>query len=1309
MEKDLRNTLRNVVTQCRKQLEQAIIETLQGHFGIHPTGAVEDAARLSHLTAEDSGYRERIVVHLNHIQAAGLKSKDAVAQLVREAAFTHLNRLCAYKLMATRGLIDDPVGKVLKSRGFMFYLADHPEDERLHSGGEQARAYRNYLEWLNGTLAQELEALFSAQDLASGLFPPHRVLESVLAAFNSEELKEIWTEDETIGWVYQYFTPKELRDQARDPKRGGSAAPRNSYELAFRNQFFTPRYVVEFLTDNTLGRTWYEMRKGDTALTTSCRYLVHRPNEIFLASGEAGPETSTPAEDPSKEELLKQPVYIPHRAKKDPREIKVLDPACGSGHFLLYCFDLFQTIYEEAYEDAELGVRLKSDYPDAVEFRRNIPVLILAHNLHGIDIDLRATQIAALALWLRAQRAWHDAKLKRAERPPVQSLHVVCAEPMPGEQELLDEFVAELQPRLLGQLVRMVFEKMKLAGEAGSLLRIEDEISEPIAQAKKEWQAQPELEQRSLFDGARTKARQQSLFDVRSVTDAQFWDDAEAKVIDALREYASRATNGHGILRRLFANDALQGFAFVDLCRQKFDVVLMNPPFGDASKLSLGILDSQLSCSGRDIGSAFVNAATRRWAPDGIVGFLLSTAPWFKPTFTQWRQENLLGPEWTMNVAAHLGGDVLDEATVSASAVVLVRHGHYQTPIIRLLRKMEKEAALLHSLVSLRQNELDENSYFVNLSKISELHGSPLAYWISDGFRKRLGSLPHFEGRCGTVKQGIATADEFRFARAWWEVMPANKWMPYTKTSEYSPYWDDVTWLLNFEHNGQEIRDTGRARVQGVEYFGKAGVTYPGKSVLGFNPRAHPSNSAFGHTGSVVFGFSEHPVVILGYLSSRPVEYVLSLYVGSLQGEAGYHPNHYEVGTIQRLPWPSFSSEEIKFLTDGTSKILGLACKLFDSDETAHHFIIPVGVRSQNLLTDVIENHKMECDLVSAVSDIRNSMDEVVAKALGFSKDDLEEMKYEFALRVPPASGKWRPYFGAEPDEIDPTSVASAILSYVIGCTFGRWDVRFATGERATLELPDPFAPLPVCAPGALQGENGLPLSETPPRYPLRIDWDGILTDDPEHPADIVRRVRDVFELLWGERAEAIEREACELLGVSALRDYFRKPTAGGFWHDHIKRYSKSRRKAPIYWLLQSSKKNYGLWLYYHRLDNDLLFKALLNYVKPKLRLEENKLEQLRVQRTIVGAVGREAKQIEKQLDRQEVLMSELHDFHDKLERAAKLGLEPDLNDGVVLNMAPLWELVPWAEAKKYWEELKDGKYEWSAIGKQMREKGLVK
>jgi len=116
-----------------------------------------------------------------------------------------------------------------------------------------------------------------------------------------------------------------------------------------------------------------------------------------------------------------------------------------------------------------------------------------------------------------------------------------------------------------------------------------------------------------------------------------------------------------------------------------------------------------------------------------------------------------------------------------------------------------------------------------------------------------------------------------------------------------------------------------------------------------------------------------------------------------------------------------------------------------------------------------------------------------------------------------------------------------------------------------------------------------------------------------------------------------------------------------------------------------------------------------VNYVEPKIRLEVSRLETLRSQKASAGESGKESKRLAKEVERQEEFLSELRDFEDKLRRAADLHLEPDLNDGVVLNIAPLHELVPWKEAKNHWEELLEGKYEWSSIGKQLRQKGLVK
>jgi len=688
MDKALRNSLRLAVTGCRRLLETEIGELLEGQFGIHHDGRVEDVAALGVLSPDDLAHRDRLLAHLRHIEAGGFSPMAAVAQLVREAAFTHLNRLCAYKMLEVRKLIRESVSRGPNSNGFKFYLADHPADDRLSSGGERDLAYRHFLEWLAGTLAPEMGVLFSPHDPANGVFPRQRALEGVLALLNDPGLAEVWQSDETIGWVYQYFTPKELRDEARKE----SAAPRNSYELAFRNQFYTPRYVVEFLVDNTLGRMWYEMRCGDTVLKEQCRSLVYRPGEVFLSPRERAPvdgssnsNASDGREGPTNgaaEGTESRPIYVAHRPKKDPRHLAILDPAMGSGHFLLYCFDVLETIYAEAYDDPDLGPALQSDYSTVADLRRDLPRLILTHNLHGVDIDRRATQIAALALWLRAQRSFAEVGITRDTRPRLTRSNIVCAEPMPGERELLAEFIAALEPPLIVQLVHQVFEKMTLAGEAGSLLKIEDALRDDIWRVRR--QARDEVERardrrgnamlfsQAEIDRASNRPHQGSLFDLSQldVTDEGFWGDVESRVLAALADYAEHATDGQSYQRALFADDAARGFAFVDLCRRRFDIVLMNPPFGAASLPTKGYVERVYPRTKNDIYAAFVERGLGLLHPSGMLGAITSRTGFFLTYFQKWREELLL-TQARPTVVADLGQGVLDTAMVETAAYCL--------------------------------------------------------------------------------------------------------------------------------------------------------------------------------------------------------------------------------------------------------------------------------------------------------------------------------------------------------------------------------------------------------------------------------------------------------------------------------------------------------------------------------------------------------------------------------------------------------------------------------------------------------------
>lgn len=289
----------------------------------------------------------------------------------------------------------------------------------------------------------------------------------------------------------------------------------------------------------------------------------------------------------------------------------------------------------------------------------------------------------------------------------------------------------------------------------------------------------------------------------------------------------------------------------------------------------------------------------------------------------------------------------------------------------------------------------------------------------------------------------------------------------------------------------------------------------------------------------------------------------------------------------------------------------------------------------------------------------------------------------------------------------DATALVAQVIDYSLGIVFGRWDIRYATGERPALELPDPFAPLPVCPPGMLQGDDGLPLSpeagrrlRTEGRYPLDVAWDGILVDDPEHPLDLERRALAALAVLWGggatsTSADALEHEACALLGVRDLRDWLRRPTA--FFADHLKRHSKSRRQAPIYWPLSTASGSYTLWLYYHRLTDQTLYKCIHQFIDPKLADVEKAVVHLR---SVLDA-GEASTKTRRQLDDAEQLRTELKEMRAELEHWASRW-KPNLNDGVLITASPLWKLFRLPKWRKdleaCWKELEAGDYDWAHL-----------
>jgi len=631
MNQGLRNALRRHVNALRELLEQSALEQLEGSFGIVAAGAVQPSEHYPRLQASPELRRRRdeIVAAIHHEReylAGNDRDAAAVEKFAREAAFTLLNRLAALKLMERRALVSECLARGPESAGFREFRELAPLVAQSASDG----GYRLFIELLFDDIAGEVRVLFDRALPPSHLFPDPTVLKQVLERLNDPEIAAAWDEDETLGWVYQYFTPEQLRKNTRKEAPSG---PRNSYELSFLNQFYTPDYVVRFLAENTLGRLWWEVHP-DTSIRTR-DFLVYRLDD-------------TPAE----------------RAPRDPRELRVLDPACGSGHFLHYCFELLQVIYQEAYDGHPAGEALRRDYPKRSDFDSAVPGLILSHNLWGIDIDLRATQLTALSLYLRAKRAHPDAAISR--------VNAVLAAPMPGEQALFEEFLSSLDREPNAELLKLVLREIWtqldiLASEAGSLLKPELAIRGHVEKLRERVQS---MRSRQLgLEGLVSPAYEQAELPIDRLPAEEFWRGLEGRIIELLRRYAGRAEM-NGITRRLFVDDAAHGIAFLDALMQRYDVVLMNPPFGAASAPSKKYIDKTYPRTKNDVYAAFVERGLELLRPRGYLGAITSRTGFFLSSFQKWREEILL-KETEIIAFADLGAGVLDTAMVETAAYAL--------------------------------------------------------------------------------------------------------------------------------------------------------------------------------------------------------------------------------------------------------------------------------------------------------------------------------------------------------------------------------------------------------------------------------------------------------------------------------------------------------------------------------------------------------------------------------------------------------------------------------------------------------------
>lgn len=1244
-----KKVLERFVSSAKNLLMQNVTELLQQYYGIWADGHTIPVEQLANQDTDIVHTARMLRERMKHLLAAlpeteANKERLAVGQLIAEQAFTQLNRFCALRMCEERDLILESVRAGYDSVGFQSYDAIAQQ-----TAMPKYNRYKWYLHSIFDELSIELPAVFDRFSPYGLVFPDENTLLKLLDLINDTQLSEwydeqngitvnFWMEDETLGWMFQDYNSLEERRKMREE----SNKPRNSREMAVRNQFFTPEYIVRFLTDNSLGRIWYEMTKGQSRIgEEKCHYMVRRPDET-----------------------------IEERAIKEPTEILSLDPTCGSMHFGLYLYEVYEYIYMDTWDNhPELLIPYREIHTRE-SFHREVPRLILENNIFGCEIDPRALQLAALSLWLRAQRSYGEMGIPAGERPLIRKSNLVLAEAMPGNKRLLKGLMDELD-KPMQRLLTTIWDKMKFVGEAGLLFKMEKEISDDIEYLRKNWSKVNQNRNANIFDSEERRAEVMAANEARRALrhhKDEFFEEITERLQNALQELSSRLSEEEGYENALFSEDATRGFAFIELCQKRFDCIVMNPPFGEGSEHTSQYLNDNYPAWSKNLVCAFFDRMQEMLDDGGLVGAIFDRTVLIKSIYVDFRKHNLCG---TIKYCADTGWGVLDANVETAVLIVDSEQTNKQGIFINVYDEDPTiKGKKLFDILNVKNQEVSPYIYMAKSLDFMALPNSVIGYYfdkdIIDYFKHRSIVQYGFEAKGGN-KFHVQL-----FVRLFYEVEKSKIFEPVAGNGKFSHFYATYRDMAEWKDNGIRvkamnlIRNPEAQKTIGV-YYGERGEVLDAQIL---KPNMFTTQGYIGIPAyNKIHGFS-----CLAFINSILSQYILNLYSGG----------HKMTTYVNQIPMPDYATRQSD-IERIVNAIIDIKRKWFSLDETNleyHGLIAQMELKSgieagldkmQELLTDdyaryvelVKENDDLWMDLadIDRGSEFRQTLNDYKARR-----------PYEELLSIDGASNL---------NVIDKKTMAQEMVMELVGMAFGRWNTTFAKGGKAIPAFGDVFDALPFM-PVVSQGEEPCPAQ-------LAVPSDGIMTNEEESPLCLASHVREVMIWLWGDRADDMEYEICQLIGCKSLQAYLSSPT--GFFDYHFKRYTKSRRKAPIYWLLASEDGTVDYWIYYPKLSKNTL---------PQLIIQlREKGEQLRTRLNAALAAHDKTQETQVRAEQEQV-----EGMMEKLNRIIEAGYVPNHDDGVPVTAAPLQHLAAsrlWrAECEKNMELLAKGDYDWSHLAMSM-------
>jgi type II restriction/modification system DNA methylase subunit YeeA len=1142
------------------------------------------AARLQLVLQAGSAARRENTEAIQRLEVA-IKSHGE-AHVVERVAYTWFNRFCALRFMDVNlytriGVVSPAEGQFqpeILAEAKMGHIDDETVPEKIRqqitallagsapSHDPQGEAYRLLVVAACNAFHRAMPFLFERIDDYTELLMPDDLLSgnSILAYTREAMTPDVCKDVEVIGWLYQFYI-SEKKDAVFEGLKKNQKI--TSEKIPAATQLFTPHYIVRYLVENSLGRLWLLNRPG-SKLAEQMDYYI-RPEQ---------PET----------DFLKIAT---------PEEIKICDPACGSGHMLTYAFDLLYAIYEEeGYESGE------------------IPEKILIHNLFGIEIDERAGELAAFALTMKArskQRRFFTKSIKP---------NICVLENVKLDADELAEYMSFIGRDLFTAPLQTTLRQFEEADNFGSLIR-------------------PDVT--DVADMLRT-------LQVKDVSGQLFLSETHKSVLQALRQ--------------------------ADYLSPQYHVVIANPPYmggkGMNGRLGAWAKDNYPD-SKADLFAMFIERSLGLVLKQGAVGMITMQSWMFLSSYEKLRSR-LLNQDTILSMA-HLGTRAFDSIggeVVSTTAFVLenASRAEYKGDYLRLINgnsESEKEAAIREVVKNPDCGWL----YHASATDFNKVPGSPIAYWVSAKVRNAFETLPSLS-EIAKPRQGLATSDNNRFLRLWFEPTISSigfglnsrkeaqdsnkKWFPCQKGGSFRKWYGNNEYLVNWENDGEELLayaaklyGSPTRTIKNIPFYFREGITWS-TIASDFAMRYSPYGFISETKGAICFADKKSILDwILAFSNSKLVNHFLRATSPTLD---------YHEGPVGRLPLvQAISNDVLSIVQQNVDK----AIQDWDSYETSWGFtslpLLQPACHQKNLQATYQKLLAHWREIVLEMQRLEEENNRIFIEAYGLQDELTPEVPLnEITLTCNP---HYRYGGGKSADELQALQLADTmreLVSYAVGCMFGRYSL-----DKPGLIL-------------ANQGEAIADYLQHVPEPRFAVDDDNVLPmlDGDWFTDDIAERFRTFLRVTFGdanyeENLQFIEKALGKNGKARDIRDYFLKD----FYNDHVRRY----KKRPIYWLFSSAKGTFNALIYMHRYRPDTVSVVLNGYLRDfrnKLVAHLSYLLQVGISSTASQA---EKTRANKEIDTVKKQLQELDDYErDVLYPLATEQVSLDLDDGVKANYLKL-------------------------------------